>query len=98
MLLSKPHQRFLDPRHLQREREAVLRNPTVEGAIRYFWQEHLGDPRKLHPDTILAGVHKARVWWPKATPQMVEQSKRWLSQRGLSFHINGATDRTPSPR
>ena len=67
------------------EKEAILRNPTAEGAIK-FWPWHiLGDP--IRPDAPLAGLHKARVAWPGSTRQMRAESRRWLVEHGYNTEI-----------
>lgn len=58
---------------------ALLKNPTLEGALE-FWPAALGKP--ISPDAPLAGIHKARLVWPGATKKMVQESRAWLKEHG----------------
>lgn len=54
---------------ISKEQEALLRNPTIEGAMK-LWPYHLlGAP--LNDTVALAGLHKARLVWPKSTKKMI---------------------------
>lgn len=57
----------------------LLRNPTVEVAMRFWDFRKNGRPKT--PDSVLVGIHQARVVWPGSTPEMVEESKLWLMRR-----------------
>jgi hypothetical protein len=65
------------------ERVALLKNPTVEGAMKFWNFALMGKPAS--EDAILAGVHKARIMWPGSTATMIEESKLWLLRRGLKI-------------
>jgi hypothetical protein len=62
------------------DRAQLLRNPTLEGAMKLWNYDLLGPPAE--PETALAGLHKARLKWKGSTKQMVKESKKWLSDRG----------------
>jgi hypothetical protein len=62
------------------DRAQLLRNPTLEGAMKLWNYQLLGPP--VEPETALAGLHKARLKWAGSTKQMVKESKKWLSDRG----------------
>ena len=60
---------------LSPEQITLLKNPTMEGALKFWNYEILGKPIGLAP---LAGVHKARLKWPGATLEMRAESMTWL--------------------
>lgn len=41
------------------ERIALMKNPTLEGALKFWDYKRLGEPVK--PNVPLAGIHKARI-------------------------------------
>lgn len=69
------------------ERIALLKNPTEEGAVKFIRDSlHIPNP---NPKNALAGLHKARLSWNGSSPEMIEESKKWLVDNGFSP--------TPSP-
>lgn len=68
------------------KRDAVMRNPTNEGALRFWNYELLGPTAR--PDAPLAGVHKARLQWTGATEAMKAESRAWLREHGYSVSSN----------
>ena len=74
---------------------ALMRNPTVEGALGYYepFRRKMGWPYPVDatPEVAaLACVHKARVRWSGSTKAMVRASKRWLVQHGMSPDADAA--------
>lgn len=72
---------------------AVMRNPTVEGAMRLYepMRHRMGWPYPLDatPEvTALACVHKARIGWSGSTKAMVRASKAWLIEHGMSPELH----------
>ena len=65
---------------LSDEKVAVLRNPTEEGAMKFWDYALLGEP--IDATVPLAGVHRARLKWGGSTKKMVKESKRWLLDHG----------------
>ena len=63
------------------EREALLRNPTLEGALKFWNYKMLGEP--ANEFVPLAGVHKARLAWSGSTKAMIKESKKWLADHGF---------------
>jgi hypothetical protein len=43
------------------DRAALLRNPTIEGAMKFWNRQLLGNP--VEQETALAGLYKARLQW-----------------------------------
>lgn len=74
---------------LSDEQIALLKNPTMEGAMKLWNYALLGKPLG---DAPLAGVHKARLKWPGSSKAMVQESKKWLRENGY-----GADPRGPDP-
>ncbi len=72
--------------HASPEHIAVLRNPTLLGAMKLWDFSRLGLPEN---DTVpLAGVHKARLQWSGASKRQIKESKKWLSDHGYSESFN----------
>jgi hypothetical protein len=69
-------------RKWRRRRDALLESPTLAGALEFWDYKTLGKPER--PDVPLAGIHKARLHWPKATPEQVAESRKWLADHGYS--------------
>lgn len=65
---------------LSPEKAALLRNPTIEGALKFWPFPAIGEPHR--DNAPLAGLHKARIMWPGATKAMVRESKAWLRENG----------------
>lgn len=68
---------------LVRERDEIFRNPTVEGGMKFWNYELLGEP--ISDNTVLAGIHKARLFWKDATPQMISESIDWLVEHKFNI-------------
>lgn len=68
---------------------AVMRNPTVEGALSFYepFRRKMGWPYPLDatPEVAaLACVHKARLGWRGSTKAMIRASRAWLIEHGMS--------------
>ena len=67
----------------------LLRNPTVEKAIKHYeaLRKRMGWPYPADATlevVALASVHKARLAWPDSTKRMVKESKAWLIEHGMT--------------
>ena len=85
-----PRMHCLDP-----DLVALMRNPTVEGAMGFYepFRRKMGWPYPIDatPEVAaLACVHKARVRWSGSTKSMVRASKAWLVEHGMSRDITAA--------
>lgn len=69
-----------------------MRNPTLEAARKLFPEPRGGWKDRLEP---LAALHRARMNWLDATDEMLEESDRWLSERG---YPRGEVYLTPEER
>jgi hypothetical protein len=81
-------------------REALYRNPTLEGATALMTDAGVGDEltRLEQPDVPLAALHKARLQWLGATDAMLAESLTWLTLRGYETSSRGAPPLTPERR
>ena len=77
------------------KRDALFRNPTLEGAKALMTEPPEG---WASPDTPLAAVHKGRLQWIKATDAMLAESKRWLIAHGYLPEFFGFPPYTPETR
>ena len=84
------------PFALSPQAEALLRNPTTEGALALFTPEMRASVG--HPLVPLASVHKARIKWPGSTKQMVRESKAWLREHGFGTDPSGPSADVPMAR
>lgn len=67
---------------LSPEKIALLKNPTTEGALKFWNYDLLGKPMD---DTVaLAGVHRARLKWDGSTKAMIRESREWLQSHGYT--------------
>jgi hypothetical protein len=66
-------------------RDAVMENPTYEGAMAFWDYNRMGVP--IDKDVVLAGVHKARLHWTQATEEQREESRQWLTAHGFSHDV-----------
>jgi hypothetical protein len=81
------------------KRDALFRDMTLEHAIKVFDEQLFGDKRDwARPDVPLAAAHKARLQWLDATDAMLEESIRWLTERGYETSWQGAPPLTPEQR
>ena len=78
------------------ERDELFKNPRVKAARLYF--EKHGYPVSAHPDVPLMAVHKGRLQWLDATDAMIEESMKWLTDRGYHTDMQGAPPLTPESR
>jgi hypothetical protein len=80
------------------KREALFRNPTLEGATALMVDAGAGvDLGALErPDVPLAALQKARLQWLGATDAMLAESIGWLTMRGslaaIRSHIEVSND------
>ena len=73
------------PYKLSEEQLDALRNPTREKAMKFWNYDLLGEP--VTPDTPLAGLHKARMFWKGSTGEMMVESARWLMDHGFDTEM-----------
>jgi hypothetical protein len=64
------------------KRDALFRNPTLEGASEFFKRYEEKSRDWARPDVPLAAIHKARLRWPEATDGMLAESSLWLKEHG----------------
>jgi hypothetical protein len=82
------------------KREALFRNPTLEGATALMVDAGVSvDLGALErPDVPLAALHKARLQWLGATDAMLAESIGWLTMRGYQTSSRGAPPLRPERR
>ena len=80
----------------KRERDALLNNPTLEGALAH-WQK-MGFPKPVQADVPLATVHKARLQWLDATDAQLAESVEWLKAHNYELTVQGVPPLTPERR
>lgn len=78
------------------ERDKLMRNPTLEGALAY-WKKQ-GYPQPVDLTVPLATVHKARLQWLDATDAMLRESQEWLLANGYLTTTKGLPSLTPETR
>lgn len=67
-----------------RERNKLLKNPTLYGALEYATKHNIP---YVHEISLLAGLHKARLYVDFITEDEKEKSRQWLKERGFKTFL-----------
>jgi hypothetical protein len=96
-LMSESRNTRENLRKFLEKRDALFRNPTLEGAKAYYEQGGL-EIDWARPDVPLAALHKARLQWLEATDAMIDESRTWLTTHGYADTWHQAPPLTPERR
>lgn len=71
------------------ERDRIMRELDVGGFHAMLLRRGLMMPwrnaeHRPRDEITLAAIHKARIVWTGATPEMVRESRSWLAEKGFS--------------
>lgn len=68
-----------------KDRKEVLKSLDIEKAKKFFCKYCLPLPK--HENSIIAGLHKARLYANEITEEEKEISRQWLKDNGFSENI-----------